>query len=78
MCGFLASTNLETRDQRYQQNETCTASALFAGTSFDTAEWQVSCTYCRNNHSSYKRNIITDPRARKIILRNKAKCFRLP
>ena len=64
MCGFLASTNLETRDQRYQQNETCTASAPFAGTSFDTAEWQVSCTYCRNN-----------PRARKIILRNKAKCF---
>ena len=38
MCGFLASTNLETRDQHYQQNETYTASALFAGTSSDTRE----------------------------------------
>ena len=28
MCGFLVSTNLETRDQRYRQNETCAASSL--------------------------------------------------
>ena len=61
MCEFLASTNSETRDQRYQQNETYTASALFAGTSSDTRERQISCTYCRNNHSSYKCSIITDP-----------------
>ena len=38
MCGFLTSTNLETRDQRYQQNETYRTSALFAGTSSDTRE----------------------------------------
>ena len=74
MYGFLASTNLETRDQRYQQNETYTAAALFAGTSSDARELQISCTYCRKNHSGYNCNIITDPRARKAILRNKAKC----
>ena len=73
--GFLASTNLETRGQRYQQNETYTTSALFAVTSCDTRERQVSCAYCRNNHLSHKCNMITDPRARKAILRNKAKCF---
>ena len=73
--GFLERTCLETKGYRNQQYETYTASRLFAGISSDIREWQISCMYRQNNHSSYKCNIITDPRAVKAILRSKAKCF---
>ena len=45
MCRFSASTNLETKDQCYQQYETCAASGLVTGTTSDTRERQISFTY---------------------------------
>ena len=36
---------------------------------------KISCTYCRRNHVSSKCDVITDVRARKAILRRKARCF---
>ena len=34
-----------------------------------------TCTFSKQNHSSTKSNIITDPASKKAILRSKTKCF---
>ena len=44
-------------------------------TLLNTFERKISCTYCRRNHVSSKCDVITDVRARKAILRRKARCF---
>ena len=39
----------------------------------DSSSSNPTCTFCKQNHSSAKCNIITDPTSRKAILRSKAK-----
>ena len=63
------STSEESID--YLPDEQFTGSTLYSGGRKD----DISCRYFRRGHPSSKCKVITDVKARKAILRNKAKCF---
>ena len=48
---------------------------MYRGYAHDSSSSNPTCTFCKQNHSSAKFNIITDPALRKAILRSKAKCL---
>ena len=52
-----------------------TPSAMYSAYSRDSSSSNTTCTFCKQNHSSAKCNIIIDPASRKAILPSKAKCL---
>ena len=52
-----------------------TPSAMYSSYSRDSSSSNTTCTFCKQNHSSAKCNIIIDPASRKAILLSKAKCL---
>ena len=77
MCLLMSSMSQNKRQESREKHDyfendedQFTSSNLYAGN-----EKLISCTYCRKNHPSSKFTVITDIKARKAILRNKAKCF---
>ena len=53
------------------------AAALFSGNSDGTKSnlHNITCTFCKQNHTSSKCDMITDVNSRKAILKSKGKCF---
>ena len=69
MCQMMTN-KVKTLDKRSEKNtDDFTASALLTDTS------NLSCTYCKRNHSSSKCTVITDIKARRAFVRNKGRCY---
>ena len=77
MCSRMSSCNTDIPSSseenigQFPDDGQFTGSTLYFGGKKDG----ISCTYCRRSHPTAKCNVITDVKARKAILRNKAKCF---
>ena len=62
MCPFM---NYSRKDNRYRgsrEPDNFTRAALFSGSNQSGQWFLITCTYCRKNHKSHERNLITDPR----------------
>ena len=65
-----SNNSYESKNYRSEEEE-FTGPTLYTG----SRSANVSCTYCRREHTSAKCNVITDGRARNALLRNIGKCF---
>ena len=66
----MMTNKVKTLDKRSEKNtDDFTASALLTDSS------NLSCTYCKRNHSSSKCTVITDIKARRAFVRNKGRCY---
>ena len=81
LCSYMSHTNFKqnlSRSDKYgndNRQSNYTAFAMYSGYSRASGSSNHTCTFCKQNHSSAKCNIITNPTSRKAILRSKAKCF---
>ena len=71
MCNHMTINKNKESELSTESEDYFTGSTLYSGRGNVT----ITCTYCRRDHPSAKCNAITDVKARKAILRNKAKCF---
>ena len=76
-CAFATSHTAETPKtvKRAQANQPATTSALLTESSPNQPSQALWCTYCKGSHASAKCSTVTDPHARKAILREKGRCF---
>ena len=73
MCSFMSKSATNNRHEHTEKGD-YTASTLTVGAKYNE-NTGVSYTYCKRGHSSASCITITDLKARKTLLRNKAKCF---
>ena len=79
LCSYMSHTNFKQNPSRFDKygndsrQSNYTASAMYSDYSRDSSSSNPTCTFCKQNHSSAKCNIIRNPASRKAI--SKAKCF---
>ena len=74
LCFHMSKTSVETSKNK-PSSSSAPSTAFALHTSTDNQTERLSCLYCKHEHSSSKCDVVTDPKTRKNILRNKARCF---